>query len=77
MRQENHEDVADGRNKQEECAEEPATGFTQQVLVTGGKLKEYQLEGVAWMVGLYQNGISGILGEHVSANCMAPKTNIR
>lgn len=36
--------------------------FKQPGLVTGAKLKDYQLEGVAWMVGLYQNGISGILG---------------
>ena len=37
--------------------------FTQSVLVTGTKLKPYQLEGVAWMFGLYSQGISGILGE--------------
>ena len=43
--------------QQEEAFEQPA-------LVTGGKLKLYQLEGVAWMVSLWNNGISGILGEH-------------
>lgn len=42
-------------NQQEERFEQPA-------LVTGGKLKSYQLEGVAWMVSLWNNGISGILG---------------
>ena len=36
--------------------------FKQSVLVTGATLKDYQLEGVAWMVGLYSQGISGILG---------------
>ena len=36
--------------------------FQQPAAVTGGKLKDYQLDGVAWMVGLYDNGISGILG---------------
>lgn len=36
--------------------------FKQPTLVTGAKLKDYQLEGVAWMAGLYTNGISGILG---------------
>lgn len=76
MRHEDHEDIADGRNGQEEAAEKPATRFTQPVLVTGGKLKEYQLEGVAWMVGLFQNGISGILGECAHRMC-SPKTNIR
>ena len=36
--------------------------FQQPTAITGGKLKDYQLDGVAWMVGLYDNGISGILG---------------
>jgi ATP-dependent DNA helicase len=35
----------------------------QPALVTGAKLKDYQLEGVEWMISLDQNGISGILGE--------------
>jgi ATP-dependent DNA helicase len=34
----------------------------QPALVTGGKLKDYQLEGLEWMISLDQNGISGILG---------------
>ena len=37
--------------------------FQQPALVTGAKLKPYQLEGLQWMVSLDQNGISGILGE--------------
>jgi ATP-dependent DNA helicase len=37
--------------------------FPQPALVTGGKLKDYQLEGLQWMVGLHQQGISGILGK--------------
>jgi ATP-dependent DNA helicase len=37
--------------------------FVQPALVTGAKLRDYQLEGVAWMVSLWENGISGILGE--------------
>ena len=32
--------------------------FEQPALVTGAKLKQYQLEGVQWMVSLDQNGIS-------------------
>lgn len=36
--------------------------FKQPSLITGAKMKDYQLEGLAWMVGLYENGISGILG---------------
>ncbi len=41
---------------------EESQAFQQPVLITGANLKGYQREGVAWMVGLYQNGISGILG---------------
>lgn len=40
--------------------------FKQPSLVTGATLKDYQLEGVEWMVGLDQNGVSGILGEFAS-----------
>ena len=38
--------------------------FEQPGLLTGAKLKDYQLEGVAWMVSLWENGISGILGKY-------------
>ena len=44
----------------EEDLEPPV--FQQPSLVTGAKLKPYQLEGLQWMVSLDQNGISGILG---------------
>ena len=47
--------VESNPNQQEERFEQPA-------LVTGGTLKSYQLEGVAWIVSLWNNGISGILG---------------
>ena len=38
------------------------SAFQQPALITGAKLKDYQLEGLQWMVSLDQNGISGILG---------------
>jgi len=41
--------------------EEPSV-FQQPALITGAKLKQYQLEGLQWMVSLDSNGISGILG---------------
>lgn len=37
--------------------------FQQPALITGAKLKDYQLQGVEWMISLDQNGISGILGQ--------------
>jgi ATP-dependent DNA helicase len=37
----------------------------QPSLITGTKLKSYQLEGLAWMASLYENGISGILADEM------------
>lgn len=31
----------------------------------GGKLKPYQLEGLRWLVTLYENGLSGILADEM------------
>jgi len=45
--------------------------FVQPSLLTGAKLKDYQLEGVAWMVSLWQNGISGILGKFSLPACQS------
>lgn len=45
--------------------------FLQPALVTGGKLKDYQLEGVEWMVSLDKNGVSGILGASRASSSVA------
>lgn len=37
----------------------------QPALVTGGQLKEYQLEGVSWLASLWVNGINGILADEM------------
>ena len=47
--------------------------FRQPQLVTGTKLKDYQLEGVAWMAGLHENGISGILADDMGLGKVWPK----
>ncbi|EMD35723.1 hypothetical protein CERSUDRAFT_138426 [Gelatoporia subvermispora B] len=52
-------------NPANENEKEDSNTFKQPVLVTGATLKDYQLEGVAWMVGLYRNGISGILADEM------------
>ncbi|KAF7329508.1 SNF2 family DNA-dependent ATPase [Mycena kentingensis (nom. inval.)] len=52
--------------KEEEVKEEETeVAVEQPQLVTGGKLKDYQLEGLAWMVGLHNQGISGILADEM------------
>ncbi|KAL1528051.1 hypothetical protein AB1Y20_009417 [Prymnesium parvum] len=37
----------------------------QPSLVTGGTMRPYQLVGVHWLVGLYENGLNGILGDEM------------
>lgn len=50
----------DGNTEEAEgSAEQP---FEQSAMVSGTTLKDYQLEGVAWMAGLHRAGMSGILG---------------
>lgn len=40
--------------------------FIQPANLAGGcKLKDYQLEGVRWLVSLYENGVSGILADEM------------
>ncbi|KAJ7944298.1 putative Chromatin-remodeling complex ATPase chain [Quillaja saponaria] len=34
-------------------------------LLTGGKLKPYQLKGVKWLISLWQNGLNGILADQM------------
>jgi ATP-dependent DNA helicase len=57
------EEVEESLKRIKVVSDEPKPAFVQPALVTGAKLRDYQLEGVAWMVSLWENGISGILGE--------------
>eukprot|EP00301_Raphidiophrys_heterophryoidea_P004208 c11844_g1_i1.p1 GENE.c11844_g1_i1~~c11844_g1_i1.p1 ORF type:complete len:753 (+),score=122.10 c11844_g1_i1:129-2387(+) len=41
------------------------TNFEQPALLTGATLRDYQLDGVHWLVSLYENGINGILGDEM------------
>ncbi|KAF9448749.1 SNF2-family ATP dependent chromatin remodeling factor snf21 [Macrolepiota fuliginosa MF-IS2] len=69
---EDHEDAQGKRLKGENGEPIPVDAdadnhlvFEQPALVTGAKLKKYQLEGLQWMVSLDQNGISGILADEM------------
>jgi ATP-dependent DNA helicase len=57
------DDEEDGDEHPKRVRAEAKPAFVQPALVTGAKLRDYQLEGVAWMVSLWENGISGILGK--------------
>jgi SWI/SNF-related matrix-associated actin-dependent regulator of chromatin subfamily A member 5 len=43
------------------------TRLTEQpsTLVGGGKLRDYQLDGLNWMISLYETGINGILADEM------------
>ena len=56
-----------------EVDEDDTRIFRQPQLVTGTKLKDYQLEGVAWMAGLHENGISGILADDMGLGKVWPQ----
>ncbi|KIN93828.1 hypothetical protein M404DRAFT_35699 [Pisolithus tinctorius Marx 270] len=43
----------------------PRPKFLQPSLITGATLKDYQLDGVEWMVSLDKNGVSGILADEM------------
>lgn len=66
------DDVSDDANDakrakvDEETEAEATPKFKQPSLITGATLKDYQLDGVEWMVSLDQNGASGILGAFYS-----------
>lgn len=40
------------------------------LVIKNGKMRDYQLRGLNWMISLYENGINGILAdEMVSIYC--------
>ncbi|XP_071708514.1 ATP-dependent DNA helicase DDM1 [Rutidosis leptorrhynchoides] len=54
----------DGLNlSKEERAEKEQADLVP--LLTGGKLKSYQLKGVKWLISLWQNGLNGILADQM------------
>jgi hypothetical protein len=69
------------RDEDDEDAEllrdEEADGGASQVhrlqvqpsILTGGTLREYQLQGLNWLIHLYDNGINGILADEMVRSC--------
>lgn len=45
--------------------EQDLVATQQPSLVTGGKMREYQLEGLEWMKSLWMNGLCGILADEM------------
>ncbi|KAK0604656.1 hypothetical protein LWI29_017882 [Acer saccharum] len=62
------------RSKEGEIAEDENLNEEERVekeqrelvpLLTGGKLKSYQIKGVKWLISLWQNGLNGILADQM------------
>lgn len=45
--------------------QQPAVSFEQPKLLTGGVLRDYQLEGIRWLCNLFENGLNGILADEM------------
>ena len=59
-------DNANQEEELEEADEHQATFLTSQPTTLGfGKMREYQLEGLNWMIRLQENGVNGILADEM------------
>lgn len=54
-----------GNSKKRKQVDGQIKGFSQSKSFSGGILKGYQLEGVQWLVSLYENGLNGILADEM------------
>eukprot|EP00977_Amphora_coffeiformis_P018832 scaffold6750_cov160-Amphora_coffeaeformis.AAC.16 len=62
-------DTAANDDDLDEADEHEATFLTAQPSTLGfGKMRDYQLEGLNWMIRLQENGVNGILADEVSAD---------
>ncbi|KAL8128899.1 hypothetical protein V2J09_018054 [Rumex salicifolius] len=57
------DDVEDNSLTEAERAEKEQAELIP--LLTGGKLKSYQIKGVKWLISLWQNGLNGILADQM------------
>ena len=54
-----------------EGGNQPATRLTHQpAVITGGQMRKYQMEGLNWLIHLYDNGINGILADEMVRACL-------
>ena len=54
-----------GRSQQQLVMATATNGFMQPKTMVGGTLRGYQLEGVQWLVSLFENGLNGILADEM------------
>jgi len=66
---EEHMDDGEGEGEQDPDVQ---YSFEQPALVTGARLRDYQLAGVQWMISLYENGLNGILADEMGLGKVGP-----
>jgi SWI/SNF-related matrix-associated actin-dependent regulator of chromatin subfamily A member 5 len=60
-------DAGDDDEELDEADEHQATFLTAQpTTIAFGQMRQYQIEGLNWMIGLQENGVNGILADEVS-----------
>lgn len=57
--------VADDEGTDSRIINGEAVPFLQPLLMTGGVLRNYQIEGYSWLKVLYENGVNGILADEM------------
>ncbi|KAJ2910119.1 chromatin remodeling complex Adenosinetriphosphatase [Coemansia aciculifera] len=62
---EKEEDAELLREDSPEIVEVQQTFLESPSYVTGGKMRDYQMRGLNWMISLYENGINGILADEM------------
>lgn len=47
------------------CSSAAVEISTDRPVVKGGKMRDYQVQGLNWMISLHHNGINGILADEM------------
>jgi len=64
-RENDEEAFQNAADKMTQAQHKKKLSFLQPPLLTGGQLKDYQLEGLRWLVTLFENGLNGILADEM------------
>jgi SWI/SNF-related matrix-associated actin-dependent regulator of chromatin subfamily A member 5 len=62
---EKEEDAELMNNEEEEMAESTSKFLTESPNYVNGKLRDYQIQGLNWLISLYENRLSGILADEM------------
>lgn len=60
------EEMVEELEEEEEAALQPAFSFTESpAYVEGGRMRDYQIQGLNWLINLYHHSINGILADEM------------